>query len=136
MRCIVGEEQEEGRFLFCPFTDIFDRPIREYIGRMTRGVDAVLIQAHIVLAESSFVGIVVHHILQPTVKKIKAFIVRKIGGFEAEVPLANERSMIARLFEHGRHQLGGRIEVTPVVLGVGADQSGYTHTVRVAARHQ
>jgi hypothetical protein len=113
-----------------------DRPVAEQVGAVAGRVDLLRAQAHIVDAVAAVRVIVVDHVTQETVEVVETALVRRVGGFEPEVPLADEAGAITGRLEQTRQQHGVGRQVAPTVFGVSTDHSGDADGVGILSREQ
>jgi hypothetical protein len=77
--------------------------------------------------------VVVHHIAEETVEVVETPFIRGVRGFQAEVPLADYRGVIASRLEKFRQQYRMRRQIAPAVCQVCADNAWYADEVGVSA---
>ena len=100
---------------------------------MAFGVDGFGVEAHEVLAVAQVGGVAVHHVAEEAVEVVEAAFVGGIGGFETEVPFADDGGVVAGFFQFGGEGGNVGVEVAPGVFGLGADDAGDADGVGVAA---
>ena len=136
VRSIVREIEKKRRRQFRPFAQIIARPAGEQLRGMACRRDDLAVAAHVVVPLPEVGRVAVHHIVEEAVEKIEAAVVGQRRRRKAEVPLADDRGVIAG----GAEVIGERghrgIEIAPGVVGVGADETGHADAIRVAAAHQ
>ena len=97
MRRIISKIEKEWCicFFFRFGGKVVDRPVGEYVGSVSFGIDAFLIEAHIVLPVTTVLIVVVHHVPEEAVEVIKP--TRVWVGFviESKVPFSNRGGSIA-----------------------------------------
>ena len=136
MRGVVGEVEKEGRLRGGALAQIIARPRRENIRGVSDRIDDLAIAAHIIVTLAAVRRVAVHHVVEEAVEKIEAAVVRRAGRGEAEVPLADDRGVVAGRAQVicDRRHVG--IEVAPRIGRIGTDEAGHADAVRVTAAHQ
>ena len=134
---VVGEIEEERLIRgLRPPAQIGGRPVGKQIGGVAYRLDHLVVTAHVVVAVAQMRRVAVHHVAEKPVEVGEAALVRRVGRFKTEVPLADDGGVIARAAEHIRQGRDLWIEVSPGVPWIGADDSRHPDPIRIAAREQ
>ena len=137
VRRVVGEVEKEWLRLLAAFRKIFAGPFGKQVRRMTLGRDDLAIVAHEVLAVAQVRPVVVHHVAEKTVKQIKAAIIWQIRSTDAEVPLADDGTVVVRLPQQHWKQNRLLCQMAPGVRRFFlAYHSRHADAIRVTARQQ
>ena len=137
MWCVVGEVQKERLVRpLRPITNVVRGPVGKEVGRMSLRLDGFPIAAHVVVAMTQMIDIAVHHVAQKSMKEIEAAFIGSVRRFQSQMPLADNRRVIAGFLQLVRESGHGRIEVAPRVFRVGANHTGNTDTILIPTREQ
>jgi len=90
-----------------------------------------VVPAEVVVAVAEVRGVAVHHVAQKAVEEIESALVGRAGGFQAEMPLADDGRMVAHLLQFLGECPRLRIEPTPRILRVRTDDAGHAHAIGV-----
>ena len=114
MRGVVREIEEERPLRGGgPFAQVRDRPFGEQVGGVAGRVDRVAIEPHQVVTVPPVRRVALHHVAEETMEVVEAAVIGHVGGDEAEVPLADDGGVVARLPQFVGERRNARIEVAP-----------------------
>lgn len=131
MRRIAGEiEKKRFRCRGLP-TKVITGPVSEDVCRVTLRLDNLGVVPYEIDSTVQMSGVAVHHIIQKPMKIIKSSLVGNVRRLKPEMPLPDQRGVIASLSEFVGKRGNVRLEITPRVIGIRANHSRNTHTIRI-----
>ena len=75
--------------------------------------------------------VAVHHVTEKAMKVVKPALSGRVGGCQAEMPLAHNACVIARFLESAGKRRHRGIEIPPGVVGMRADHAGHAHPIGI-----
>src|SRR5690606_34669579 len=117
----------------CSLVEIVNGPRGEEIRRMPRGINDSRVVTHIVVSLPAMRRIAVHHVAEKAVKEIKPALVRRVGAFETQIPLADEGRRVTDLAQLICQSRRGWIQIAPRVRGLGSNDAGHSDAVGKSA---
>ena len=113
-----------------------DAPLGDEIGCVAGRVDLPAVFAEVIDAVTTVLVVVVDHVAKEAFEIIETASVRCVGFLEAEVPLADDRCVVAGILQNVWQQGDVLRQPAPVVLWVGTDDARHAGNVWVGAAQE
>ena len=136
VRCVVGEIHEKRFILSFAIVHVIDAPLGDEIGCVAGRVDLPAVFAEVIDAVTTVLVVVVDHVAKEALEIIETASVRCVGFLEAEVPLADDRCVVAGILQNVWQQGDVLRQPAPVVLWVGTDDARHAGNVWVGAAQE